>query len=130
MKIAVSIAVLSAVFSLFIPEVREFLGLTNDSEYGVVATRTVTLYGEKQELPEFGISYLRANSYPSNDKISYQLGLEIRVEGSASSNERVVDSSYKFDYSWNNINYRIVVTSFDKEAASIKIKILIETKNA
>jgi hypothetical protein len=99
------------------------------TEYSVVATRTVALYGEKQEIPEFGISYLRANSYPINDKTNYELGLEVRVEGTARSNERIIYIGSRLDYSWNKTSYRIVVISFDKEAASIKINILMKLKN-
>ncbi len=130
MKLTIGLAIVTIILSLFVPEVREFLGIGNNTQYSVIASKTISLYGDKQSIPEFGIAYIRANSYPNDDKTDYKLGLEIRIIGAERSNERIVKPDYRFDYFWNTVNYRIIILSKDKEAASLKIKILMEIKSA
>ena len=130
MKLTIGIAVVSIILSLFVPEVREFIGIEKNTQYSVVASKTIAFYGEKQSIPEFGIAYIRANSYPNDDKTGYKLGLEIRIIGEERSNERIIKPDYRFDYFWNTINYRVIILSEDKEAASLKIQILMEAKSA
>jgi hypothetical protein len=130
MKLTIGIAVASIVLSLFVPEVREFLGIGKNTKYSAVASKTISFYGDRQSIPEFGIAYIRANSYPNDDKTNYNLGLEIRIIGAARSNERIVKPDYRFDYFWNTVNYRVIILSEDKEAASLKIQILMKAKSA
>lgn len=130
MKLTICIAVVSIGFSLFVPEVRKLLGIEDNTQYSVVVSKTISLYGDEQGIPEFGIAYIRANSYPNDEKTDYELGLEIRIIGSDHSNERIVKPDYRFDYFWNAVNYRVIILSEDKEAASLRIQVLMETKSA
>ncbi len=124
--IGLGLPVILFLASIFIPEVRNAIGLGEDQGYTKVTSVIIPYYGEPKNLRNFGISYIRANPIPGKKRTDYDLGLEVRIEGSAKNHESVVDSDYVLDYHWNGMNYRLGVISINKKSASIDIAVYVK----